>query len=105
MNDVELGDLTDLRDGTMRVFADVGEHGVVVCRVNGQLHAFDDNCSHRDARLSEGRFRGTTITCPVHGAQFDVRTGEHRCAPATSPIVVRVVRETGGQAFVESTEA
>ena len=101
MNDLDLGDLTDLRDGAMRVFADVGEHGVVVCRVNGQLHAFDDNCSHRDARLSEGRLRGTTITCPVHGAQFDVRTGEHRCAPATSPIVVRVVREEDGRVVVE----
>lgn len=98
MNDVDLGDLSDLRDGAMRVFPDVGEHGVVVCRVDGRLHAFDDNCSHRDARLSEGRLRGSTITCPVHGAQFDVRTGEHRCAPATTPIVVRVVRDTDGGA-------
>ncbi len=98
MNDVNLGDLSDLRDGAMRVFPDVGEHGVVVCRVDGRLHAFDDNCSHRDARLSEGRLRGSTITCPVHGAQFDVRTGEHRCAPATTPIVVRVVRDTDGGA-------
>lgn len=100
MNEVDLGDLSDLRNGTMRVYSDVGEHGVVVCRIDGQLHAFDDNCSHRDARLSEGRLRGATIACPVHGAQFDVRTGEHRCAPATTPIVVRVVREEGGRAVL-----
>ena len=100
MSGIDLGDLSDLRDGAMRVFPEIGEHGVVVCRLDGRLHAFDDNCSHRDARLSEGRLRGATITCPVHGAQFDVRTGEHRCAPATSPIVVRVVRDEGGRAVL-----
>jgi 3-phenylpropionate/trans-cinnamate dioxygenase ferredoxin component len=100
MSGIDLGDLSDLRDGAMRVFPEIGEHGVVVCRLDGRLHAFDDNCSHRDARLSEGRLRGATITCPVHGAQFDVRTGEHRCAPATSPIAVRVVRDEGGRAVL-----
>ncbi|MBU3689869.1 MAG: benzene 1,2-dioxygenase [Acidimicrobiales bacterium mtb01] len=100
MSEVDLGDLSDLGDGAMRVFADIGSHGVVVCRIEGRLHAFDDNCSHRDARLSDGRLRGATITCPVHGAQFDVRTGEHRCAPATSPITVRVVRDESGRAVL-----
>lgn len=72
----------DLTDGRMRRVDGLGDHGVVVCRVNGQLFAVDDNCTHRDARLSEGRLRGHTLTCPLHGAQFDVRTGEHKGSPA-----------------------
>jgi nitrite reductase/ring-hydroxylating ferredoxin subunit len=83
---VELGDLSDLPDGKMRVFPDLGSHGVVVCRIAGTLHAVTDNCSHRDATLSDGRLRGPLITCPLHGAQFDVRTGEQQGPPAVTPI-------------------
>lgn len=81
------GDFADLADGVMRRVDGVGTHGVVVCRVKGELFALDDNCSHRDARLSEGRLRNHTITCPLHGAQFDVRTGDHKGPPA--PCAVR----------------
>ncbi|MDA3001775.1 MAG: non-heme iron oxygenase ferredoxin subunit [Actinomycetota bacterium] len=75
-------DFDDLTDGRMRRVDGLGDHGVVVCRVNGQLFAVDDNCTHRDALLSEGRLRGHTLTCPLHGAQFDVRSGEHKGPPA-----------------------
>ncbi len=93
---VELGDLRDLRDGQLRVYPDLGEHGVVVCRVAGALHAVADNCSHRDAKLSEGRLRGALLTCPLHGAQFDVRTGAHQGPPASTPIPCYAVTETDG---------
>ncbi len=98
--DAELGDLTGLRDGQTRLFADLGEHGVVVCRVAGALYAVVDNCSHRDAKLSEGRLRGPLLTCPLHGAQFDVRTGAHQGPPAATPIACFAVTERNGTAFV-----
>lgn len=90
---VELGDLSDLRDGQFRVFPELGTHGVMVCRVAGVLHAIDDNCSHRDTPLSQGRLRGALITCPLHGAQFDVRTGAQQGPPATMPVVCHAVEE------------
>ncbi len=98
---VELGDLSDLGNGQIRVFPDVGEHGVVVCRVAGILHAVADNCSHRDAKLSEGRLRGALLTCPLHGAQFDVRTGAHQGPPASVPIPCFAVCETDSGASLE----
>tara|TARA_B100000953_G_scaffold194048_1_gene159858 strand:+ start:250 stop:633 length:384 start_codon:yes stop_codon:yes gene_type:complete len=78
----QLGNLGDLKDGAMRVFEDVGDYGIVVCRVNGELFALEDNCSHADTPLSEGRLRGHEITCPLHGTSFDVRTGAHSGPPA-----------------------
>ena len=78
----DLGDLTDLGDGEMQVFEDIGDYGVVVCRVAGELHAIEDNCSHADTPLSEGRLRGAMLVCPLHGAQFDVRDGSHQGPPA-----------------------
>lgn len=77
-----LGDLSDLTDGQMRVFEDIGEYGIVVCRVAGELYAVEDNCSHADTPLSEGRLRGATLVCPLHGAGFDVRDGTHSGPPA-----------------------
>jgi nitrite reductase/ring-hydroxylating ferredoxin subunit len=97
---IELGDLSGLRDGQMRVFPDIGENGIIVCRVAGQLHALEDNCSHRDARLSEGRLRGSLITCPLHGAQFNVCDGQQQGPPAVLPVASFPVTEAGETAVV-----
>lgn len=85
---MELGDLSDLGEGEMRCFPDVGPHGVLVCRVAGALHAVDDRCTHAMASLSEGRLRGGKVMCPRHGAAFDVATGAHGGAPAAVDLPV-----------------
>lgn len=90
----DLGDLSELADGQMTCFEDVGEYGIVVCRHAGTLYALEDNCSHADTPLSEGRFRGASITCPLHGASFDVRTGEHSGPPAFEGVAWYPVQET-----------
>ena len=43
--------------------------------VNELLYALDDQCSHADTPLSEGRLHGHALSCPRHGTSFDVRTG------------------------------
>jgi 3-phenylpropionate/trans-cinnamate dioxygenase ferredoxin component len=98
---VDLGDLSDLADGSMRAFPDIGEYGLVVCRVAGQLHALVDNCSHADAQLSEGGLRGNLLVCPRHGARFDVRNGSCQGPPAREAIACYVVHEQSGLATVD----
>ncbi len=91
-----LGNLDDLQDGEMRVFEDIGDYGIVVCRVDGELYAIEDNCSHADTPLSEGRLRSYNLTCPLHGTSFDVRTGEHSGPPAYEGVpCFRVAIEDG----------
>jgi 3-phenylpropionate/trans-cinnamate dioxygenase ferredoxin subunit len=97
---VELGDLSDLGDGQLRCFEHVGRDGVVVCRVAGTLYALDDNCSHADTPLSEGRLRGYSLTCPLHGASFDVRDGSHSGPPAWEGVASHAVEEVDGVAVV-----
>jgi 3-phenylpropionate/trans-cinnamate dioxygenase ferredoxin component len=83
-NDVdehELGDLSHLRDGDVETFT-CGDKAVMVCRAGGALYALEDLCSHADTTLSDGLLTGFTITCPLHGAGFDVRDGKHLCPPA-----------------------
>ena len=96
-----LGDLSDLSDGEHRAFPDVGRYGIVVCRVAGQLHALEDNCSHADTPLSEGQLRGAMLVCPLHGAQFDVRDGSHQGPPAWEGVPCFAVGERSDGALVD----
>jgi len=97
---IELGDLSGLADGEVRCFSGVGRYGVVVCRAGGALYALDDNCSHADTPLSEGRLRGFSITCPMHGASFDVRDGSHSGPPAWEGVTWHAIEESDGLATV-----
>ncbi|WP_419842706.1 Rieske (2Fe-2S) protein [Candidatus Poriferisodalis sp.] len=100
---VNLGDLGDLRDGQMTSFPELGTHGVVVCRVDGQLRALVDKCSHADTPLSSGRLRGPVLVCPLHGAGFDVRDGSVQGPPAWEDVATHAISETADGAMVDLT--
>jgi nitrite reductase/ring-hydroxylating ferredoxin subunit len=57
-----------------------------VFNVAGRLCATQARCTHRQGPLSEGRLEGSTITCPWHGAQFDVCSGAVLRGPARNPL-------------------
>jgi nitrite reductase/ring-hydroxylating ferredoxin subunit len=54
---------------------EVGARRIALFNVEGTYHAIDDSCTHRGGPLSEGVVEGTEVTCPWHGAVFDVTTG------------------------------
>jgi nitrite reductase/ring-hydroxylating ferredoxin subunit len=62
----------------------VGE--VVVFNVAGSFCATQGKCTHRQGPISEGKLDGSTVTCPIHGAQFNVCTGEVLRGPAKDPL-------------------
>jgi 3-phenylpropionate/trans-cinnamate dioxygenase ferredoxin subunit len=100
---IELGDLGDLRDGELRSCPAGDGRSVLVCRVDGRLYAVEDNCSHRDTPLSQGRLRGAIVTCPLHGARFDVRDGSHLGPPAFEGIATYSIDEHDGVVVVART--
>ena len=55
---------------------------IAVFNVDGNYFAIDGECTHAGGPLSEGELNGTTVTCPWHGATFNVQTGEALTAPA-----------------------
>lgn len=97
-----LGDLSGLRDGEMTA-VEVDGTDVMVCRVQGVLYALEDLCSHADTTLSDGRLNGYKVVCPLHGAQFDVRTGEHSGPPAWCGVAAFAVSEGPDGAVVDLT--
>jgi len=70
---------------------------VAVFNVEGTLFAISDTCTHAEASLSEGRVDGETVECPLHGACFDLRTGEALTPPAIEPVqTYRVLAQEDG---------
>jgi nitrite reductase/ring-hydroxylating ferredoxin subunit len=55
---------------------EVGGKKIALFNVEGSFYAIDDTCTHRGGPLSEGVFDGKEITCPWHGATYDVTSGE-----------------------------
>lgn len=54
----------------------IGGKDVVVFIIDGSYHAIDRRCSHMGGDLSKGKLNGNTIKCPIHGAEFNIETGE-----------------------------
>ena len=59
---------------------------ICVARVGDEVFAIDDTCTHGQASLSEGDVTGFRIECWLHGAEFDLRTGEVMSLPATQAV-------------------
>lgn len=48
-----------------------------VFNVNGTFFVLDGICPHAGGPLGKGALRDNIVTCPWHGWQFDVSTGQH----------------------------
>ena len=55
---------------------------IALFNVEGTYYAIGDTCTHRGGPLSEGDVQGTKVTCPLHGADFDLKTGAALGPPA-----------------------
>ena len=84
----------DLKDGDMQAF-DVRGTKIAVANIAGSFYAFGDTCTHRGCSLAEGDLEQTTVTCPCHGSEFDVRSGAVLQGPAREPVETYEVRAEG----------
>ena len=75
---------------------------IALCNVDGVYYAIDDTCPHRSASLAEGDLIGKEITCPLHGAIFDVTTGEVLEGPAGENLSCYRVRVSGSDIEIEA---
>jgi nitrite reductase/ring-hydroxylating ferredoxin subunit len=80
LNWLEVANVDEIPVGTMK-HVEVNEREIAVVNVDGKFYAIDDRCGHASARLSSGGLRGNIVTCPLHGAQFDVTTGRKLTEP------------------------
>ena len=88
MSDLSLASLVEGKP--LRIEKD-GE-AICVARIGDEVFAIGDTCSHSDASLAEGDITDYKIECWLHGAEFDLRSGEALTPPAVMPVKKYSVR-------------
>jgi nitrite reductase/ring-hydroxylating ferredoxin subunit len=92
-----VADEADLEGAAMKRVEVDGEPALVTRAANGRVCAIAARCSHLGGPLDEGERDGDVVTCPWHGSQFDVCTGEVVAGPAVFPQPVYESRVSAGR--------
>ena len=92
---VKVAEQNELEEGSL-LAVDIEGEPICLAKVDGVVYAFTDNCTHISGPLNEGDLEGNVITCPWHGAQFDVCTGKVLRGPARQEILTYPVKIEGG---------
>ena len=74
---------------------------IALFNCGGEYYAIDNDCTHIGGPLCEGEINGDTVTCPWHGAQFSIRTGEVLGPPADENVNSYRVHVEGGRILIE----
>jgi nitrite reductase/ring-hydroxylating ferredoxin subunit len=72
---VEVAKLDEVPAGTMKHIELNGKE-IMIVNLGGKFYALNDRCSHTNAPLSMGHIQDSILTCPMHGARFDITTGK-----------------------------
>jgi 3-phenylpropionate/trans-cinnamate dioxygenase ferredoxin component len=96
---IEIAPASDLPNGE-RLFVEIEGKMIVIFNIAGQYFSIADVCSHDDGPVGEGTLEGYNITCPRHGAQFDVRTGKVAQMPAVIDIPAYPVQIRDGSIYL-----
>jgi nitrite reductase/ring-hydroxylating ferredoxin subunit len=87
---------SDVAPGEMKQVR-LGRKRLAIVNVGGEFFAIDDTCTHEEASLSEGELYDDIVECPLHGAAFNVRTGEVEAFPAVVPLQTYELRVVGDE--------
>lgn len=77
---------------------------VLLIKAGDQFYAIEDVCTHDGQPLTDGPVEGCEITCPRHGARFDLATGKPLCMPATEAVVTYDVQIENDQIWLKENE-
>jgi nitrite reductase/ring-hydroxylating ferredoxin subunit len=76
MGNIDVAAENDMAVGTMKAVSVEGQE-VMLARTQDGFYAVSNICPHMKGKLSKGTLDGNIVTCPRHGSQFDVSTGEN----------------------------
>ena len=83
------------------IMVEVDGKEIALFNVGGSFHAIDNTCTHVGGPLCEGEIEGNEVTCPWHGAMFDVTSGQVLGPPAAGNVNRYNVRVDGSDIEVE----
>jgi nitrite reductase/ring-hydroxylating ferredoxin subunit len=95
---VRVAKASEIPVGSAKVVVVLG-HPVAVFRLEDAFYAVSNVCLHRGGPVGEGTLEGPVVTCPLHGWEYDVRTGKNVANPAAR-LRAYVVRIDGDDVLV-----
>ncbi len=98
---IKVAEINEVPPGTAKA-VDLERRPLALFNIDGTYYAIDDTCTHRGGPLSQGRLEGTTVTCPLHGATYDVTTGNVLGPPASEGVAHYNVQVDGNDIKVET---
>ena len=80
--------IADIKDIGLNQSQSINLEGIdiLICHTNKGIFAIEDRCSHADIPLCGGQIIENFISCPVHGAVFDLTDGSVQSPPAFEDI-------------------
>jgi nitrite reductase/ring-hydroxylating ferredoxin subunit len=73
---VTVARVDEIPSGTARI-VNAGDRELALFRVDGEFYATQSQCLHLEGPIGDGELDEHVVTCPWHGWQYDVRTGEN----------------------------
>ena len=95
----KVAEISDLPEGKL-LGVDLGEKHLLLSNIGGTIYASGGLCTHEVTDLARGFLGGSTVTCPLHLSEFDLKTGEPLNPPATDPLAIYPVKVEGKDVFV-----
>jgi 3-phenylpropionate/trans-cinnamate dioxygenase ferredoxin subunit len=94
---IPVATLDDIPKGTCKAVS-VNGIRVVVAHLTDGFYALENRCSHANSPLITSKiYHGRQIACPIHGARFDLKTGEAKSPPAFTSLMMFPVRVVDGR--------
>lgn len=82
---IKVAEINEIPIGQSKL-VEVEGHRIALFNIEQKIFAIADSCTHQGGALSEGTIEGSEVTCPLHRARFDVKTGEALGPPATKGV-------------------
>jgi len=102
-NWVKVADTSDVPEGAGYAVSVAG-FPIALWKVDGTIYATQDSCTHEETSLAEGDLWDEVVECPLHGAQFDVRSGAVLSLPAIFPLKTFPVKVEDDAIYLEWTD-
>jgi len=97
---IKIARTEEVSAGQKKAFEVEGKR-IAIFNIDGQFSAIDDTCTHAGGPLSEGQVQDSKVTCPWHGAQFDIKSGAVLQGPAANNITCYKVKIEGDDIYLE----
>ena len=74
---LDIGPITQVEPGTARTLPVAGAEEIAVFRtMSGEFYALVNRCPHKQGPLSQGIVHGSVVSCPLHGWNISLKSGE-----------------------------